>query len=362
MLTTRFSAFCGFLALLLGLLGCGGGVSSQLTPKPLAFGDVNRVNILADEVLQNGVVGDSLKYYYEQAYRLMPQPEPIYDVQWLTYRNLEELAVRQELRTYVVVADLNDSSSPITKMVEEDIKPEKIQAARNDWRKGTSIVTNRWAQDQLLIYLFAEGQDNLGNLVAQSFPAAKKRITAADLSKLMGTIYQGGKSSLGIDSVRHYTGLEVDVPGEYIIAKAEENTIWLRRDIREVIQNLIISSVPYTGTDQISSDSLVALRNRLGMEHVTSDTKGSYMSTNNVDLPVLTEVTDINGRYTMIGRGVWEMTDDFMGGPFFTYLIPNAEAGRLYIVDAFVYAPAKKKRNYMQQLETIVGTIRLPKG
>ena len=121
--------------------------------KPRAFGDVNRVNVVADPELLATPVGDSVQYYYEQAYPLMPQPEALYDVNYLTVEQLEALPARRELRTYLILADLNDPSSPTTQLVEADLGEEKVRAAREDVANGTSIVTDRWASDQLLVSL-----------------------------------------------------------------------------------------------------------------------------------------------------------------------------------------------------------------
>jgi len=48
------------------------------------------------------------------------------------------------------------------------------------------------------------------------------------------------------------------------------------------------------------------------------------------------------------------MANDCKGGPFLTYLILNPDDGYLLLVDAFVFAPGKDKRDYMQELEFIL--------
>ena len=355
-------------ALLVAVVSCASesagpaGTRTNFAPKPRAFGDVNRVNVIADDVILDSHVGDSVRYYYEQAYPLMPQPEPLYDLNHLTVEELDKLATRRELTNYLILADLTDAESPATKLVARELGEEKLYAAREDYRRGTSIVTDRWATGQTLIFLVAEGPDELAKLVAQSFPAAAKRIRAADRSKLEANTYQSGRATVLPDSIAKLVGLSLEVPNDYKVALAEEDLVWLRRDLGQVTQNLVVSSVPYVGEEQLSRDSVVAYRNAIGKQVVRSSTPGSYMTSNDRDLPVVTSVTEINGQYAYEARGVWEMTDDFMGGPYFTYLIPDAATGRLYIVDAFAYAPSKRKRNYMQQLELIAKSARVVGG
>ena len=78
------------------------------------------------------------------------------------------------------------------------------------------------------------------------------------------------------------------------------------------------------------------------------------MLINDVDLPMYVYKKDIDKAYTLEARGIWEMKYDYMGGPFFAYLIKDPQRNRLILIDAFVYAPGKQKRDFMQQLEYIV--------
>ncbi len=350
--------------LLLGLGACGSeGAPAKVTDRanvrPLAFGDANRVNILASDAVFDGPLDDTLLYYYEQAYPLMPQPEPIYDVQRLSLKQLESNSARRELRLYVILADLRDASDPVTQFVVEAVGEERVRAAREDPSGGITVSRDRWARDQTLIYIYAEGQDALGELIARSFPTVRKRITEADVPKLRATTYQSDRDEALEDTVFNRLGLKLELPGDTELAEVKDSVVWLRRDLGLVVQNLLLTRVPYTDAEQITAAEAVALRNRMGRKIVRSQTAGSYMTTNDRDLPVLTEAVEIDGAYAFEARGVWEMTDDFMGGPFFTYLIPEPGGNRLWVIDAFVYAPGKEKRNYMQQLETIVRTAEL---
>jgi hypothetical protein len=53
------------------------------------------------------------------------------------------------------------------------------------------------------------------------------------------------------------------------------------------------------------------------------------------------------------------MENDFMGGPFFNYTLLDTKRNELIMIDAFVFAPGKEKRDYMQQLHHIVKTARI---
>ena len=341
--------------------GDGGGAAGFETSKPRSFGDVNRVMVVADPDLLETPVRDSLAFHYEQPYPLMPQPEPMFDLRFMDAPTLEARQARRELRSYIVLADLNETDSPTTRFVERMVGEEKVRAAREDYTRGTTVVSDQWADGQVVLYLYAEGPDELGSLIARTYNSAAKRIAASDREVLDANVYQAGRNRSTVDSLERLVGISMDIPQDYLVAKGEEGFVWFRRDLRDVVQNLFVASVPYTGPEQLTRDSAIALRARIGRDAVRTNTEGSVMSTNDRDLPVLTSRPTIGGVEALAAKGVWEMTDDYMGGPFFTYLIPDEDAGQLYVVDAWVYAPGSKKgkRNYMQQLERIVESAEL---
>ena len=366
----HFPALLSLLSLaLLPLPACDGSGSASsgaIAPgleaaKPRAIGDVNRVVVVADPDVLATDVRDSIVYHYEQLYPLMPQPEPMYDVRYMQVEDLLANQARRELRSYLILADLAEPNSPTTRFVERMLGEEKLRAAREDYTRGTTVRSDQWANGQVVIYLYAEGPDRLADLVAQTYNSASQRIAASDAEVLNANIYQAGRNRANVDSLERLVGLRLDIPQDYLVAKAEEGFMWFRRDLRDVIQNIFIGRVPYTGPEQLTRDSAVALRNRIGLDAIQTNTAGSVMSTNDRDLPVLTTQPTLGGVESLAAKGVWEMSDDDMGGPFFTYLIPDEAAGQLYVVDAWVYAPGSKKgkRNYMQQLEKIVETAEL---
>ena len=343
--------------------GGGGGAGGSVldNAKPNAFGDVNRVVVVADPELLETPVRDSLAFHYEQPYPLMPQPEPMFDLRFTDAPSLQARQARRELRSYIILADLTEEDSPTTRFVTRMVGEEKVRAAREDYTRGTTVVSDQWADGQVVLYLYAEGPEELGELIARTYNSAAERILASDEEVLNANIYQAGRNRATVDSLERLVGLSLDIPQDYLVAKGEDDFMWLRRDLRDVVQNLFVARVPYTGPEQLTRDSAIALRARIGRDAIRTNTEGSVMSTNDRDLPVLTSRPTIGGVEALAAKGVWEMTDDYMGGPFFTYLIPDEAAGQLYVVDAWVYAPGSKKgkRNYMQQLEKIVESASL---
>jgi hypothetical protein len=129
-------------------------------------------------------------------------------------------------------------------------------------------------------------------------------------------------------------------------------------DTDDMIQGLVFRKFPYRSRNQFALDSIILLRNEYGARFIRTGFADAYMSTNTIDLPALEYTYYHNNMYVKEVRGIWETVNDFKGGPFVSYLLHNEKNGELLFVDAFVFAPGREKRDYMQQLDCIVKTIR----
>jgi hypothetical protein len=353
--TSRISFFFLLLTTCL-LLSCNNDITRQLEAKGVALGKMNEIVVISDESLWEGMVGDTFRFYFQSAYPILPTPEPLFDLRHFTVQDLEAQPLRKELRSYVILANLNDEESPTTKMVKKDLGDEKFYRAKNGSELSSSVGKDKWARNQVLFYLFSSSHDELAESIKKHFPAIARRVNEHDEKQLKSSIYVDRINNGLSTKVNQLYGLDIDVPGEYQVAleRNQENLLWLRKDTPEAIMNLVFRKVPYRDAGQLSMDNAIRLRNEFGASYVTADEEGDNMVVNNDDLPVYEYTLDIDGRYAKEFRGVWEMTKSFAGGPFITYLIVDEKKNELIYADVFVLAPGSEKRNMMMQLDYII--------
>jgi len=352
--------FSCFIVITMTMLACNSDVASSLEARSMAMGKMNDILVIADDTLWNGDLGDTIRYYLESPYPIMPTPENTFDLRHFNATEIENQPLRRGLRTYVIVADLDDMESKVTKMVRADLGEDKFTRARKENKLGTSVGKNKWANGQMLVYLFANGKEDLSRTIRQSFPAISKRINEHDKKMLESQVYvRKIDKGLSQDVLYNY-GIDLKLPQDFQVAEEvkEENLIWFRKDTEIAILNLVIQKMPYTGEKQFRKTALLDLIETFGKTYVTSATEGSIMRTNDEDFPVFEYTDNINGMYTKEIRGVWEMTKDFMGGPFVAYQMHNKETNELIFAYAFVYAPGKAKRDFVQQLDFLVNSIK----
>ena len=346
---------------LMSLWSCSDEMARTYEAKPMAMGRMNEIIVVADEDLWDSPVRDTFNYYFQSAYPIMPSPEPMFDVRYFSPKELGFEPLRQELRTYIVLADLEDLDATTTKMLRRDLGEERFLKARQDAKFQTSVGKDKWARGQIIIYLFANGKKALMETIRNNYPAIAKRIRLHDKNQLDASIYVLKNESPGlIQKIQQKFGITIRIPGDYVSLKEKtENFMWFKKDTKDAAMNIIIQKFPYTSASQLEPENIIKLRDEYGKVHISSISQGSYMVTNTVDLPTYDYAYEIDGAFTKEIRGIWEMENDFMGGPYASYIVLDKNTNELIFIDTFVYAPGKDKRDMMLQLDYIIKTLKI---
>ena len=346
---------------------CGNEQGPRFKVKAKALGIMNDIVIVCDQDLWKGPTGDTIDQYYGGFYPLTPSPEPIFDLRHFTLAELNAQPLRKELRTYVVIADLTDELSETAALVKKDLGAERFQRALSDDDFHTSVGKDKWASGQLVIYVFGKNKAALHKAIAETFDGVSARINDFDSYQLSQKTYSKGEN-LGLARItKERFGANIIFPTDYSIAldmETQSGLLWLRKNISYRIgrdanpgsMNIGVTLYDYTGPEMLTNEAVKARFNALGA-HVSSSEPNTFAIINDVDLPIFSFDRSISGHFTKEYRGIWEMENDFMGGPFQSYAIVNTDTNQLLSIDAFIYAPGKSKRDLMQQIDTVVKRI-----
>lgn len=338
------------------LLSCNSEITQQLEPKGSALGKMNEIVVICDDDLWESMVGDTFTYYFQSAFPILPEPEPLFDVRHFSTEELDAQPLRKELRTYVMLANLSDDDSPTTQMIKKDLGEDRFYKAKSTGEISSSVGKDKWARGQLLFYLFGNSHDKIAESIKKHYPAIARRVNKHDEKQLKASIYVDRVNSGLSRKVKEDFGFEVEIPGEYKVASEDEKNklLWLRKDTDESILNIVFKSLDYNNAAQLNMENAINLRNNFGSTYITADIDGDVMVVNDDDLPVYEYTLEIDGHYAKEFRGVWEMTKSFAGGPFNSYMIVNEEKAEILFIDVFVLAPGSSKRELMMQLDYII--------
>lgn len=158
--------------------------------------------------------------------------------------------------------------------------------------------------------------------------------------------------------VKEMFDCDVWVPQELVKRKEAKNFFWATTDRGERDMSIVIYSYPYRDVNTFTSDYFFAKRDSVMKANIPGPREGQYMSTARPYVTV--KDSEVKGKYAQIARGLWEMTNYDMGGPFVSISRVDEQNQRVIVAEAFIYAPGDEKRNLMRRMEAAIYTLRLP--
>ncbi len=142
-------------------------------------------------------------------------------------------------------------------------------------------------------------------------------------------------------------------PTGYKIRKASKDFIWVADDKQYVYQDVFIYRYPVDDDHPLTMDNIIRHRNSFLKANVPGMFENTYMKTSEYFPPQL-EYVRFRGRDFAQVRGLWDVENDFMGGPFVSHSFYSPDGKDIIVLEAFVYAPRYDKRQYLRQVESLL--------
>lgn len=344
------------LIALIGVLlgGCGGSDGGgPMGVKPPSMGKIYQVNTLVSPETYNSSVLDTFDFRFGRAYPLLPQPEPFFDLRYYEISELDQQPILRRLKCFLVLADMS-LEDELADMVRKDFRD-----SEDFTESGVKIGRNKWAQDQVIIYIYGPDQASLIEEINRSYLSVSNQIEEYYQNMIQSTVFVQGQNTSVQDSIRQKFGINMEIPADFVTALATDSLIWLRQEIPDISRSILVSRFAYTDPDQFQEPGIIRMRDQMG-RYVSSTIEGTYMKVNNVDLPTFVHRTDkLEGAFAAKAEGIWEIEGDFLGGPFVSYAILDEDNQEVVYIDGFVYSPEKKKKMSMIYLDYILRQSRL---
>jgi len=115
----------------------------------------------------------------------------------------------------------------------------------------------------------------------------------------------------------------------------------------------------YVDTSQLNTNYIIRKRNEIGQTYIPGPRDGSFMSTAISLIEPEFQTVNLDGRYAIETRGLWETKGDYMGGPFISYSIVDEENNRIITVEGYVYFPNTTKRILLHQVDAIIRSLKI---
>lgn len=283
----------------------------------------------------DGQPGEAIRNFFGQDQYGLPQSEAQYRI------------------ANILVANLSDMFKKHRNMLIVEIDPKLKEA----------VVENRsdlWAKPQKVIKISAPSAEAW----VEAFEAQKEGFAAlysrSERERLMN-LFRPSADYKVISEIENTLDIKLLVPEGFFVAKNEGNFMWIRKEVADYGQGLILYVRPYRDTADLSPSRIIKVRDSLLQKYIPGPVGNSFMSTDKEFMPpksIATNqyVTD----FAMETRGVWNVVGDFMAGPFLSYTVVDERHGRLITLEGYVYAPNKPKRDYLRQMEAILYSLEIP--
>ncbi len=295
---------------------------------PVSASAINNITIVTSNKFWNGDVGEVIRKVFAEPVYGLPQEEPRFFLRQMEAKTFHTMVKKSRVF---------------------------IQIEQNDSISGIKFITDLHATPQTGILIQGKTPTIINALLNNRATKMRNKITDIELAHKQDQIRKNPKKE---NPIKNVFGINLDVLFNYRVAKKTDDFIWLRKDIKNGDLNLMIYQLPYNTIkrDSLTIKNIVKLRDSIGKTHIPGATKGSYMITEQAFSPYLKSTTVAN-LPAIETRGIWDVKNDFMAGPFINYIINDKANNRQLVLEGFTYAPQINKRDYMFELEAIIKTL-----
>lgn len=312
------------------VMSCGDKPSNQ---KRLldSSGKINDVSVVLDNDMWDGSVGEAIRNVLASPIYGLPQDEPIFNINQIPTSVFSGFITRN--RTILKIEIGKDSDITFNDNVYA--QPQKV-----------IVVSGKTKQDVIKVLL-----DNSIKII-ETF---KNIEISAKQSQIKKSLYND-------KSLQEKLGLSIKFPTAYRIAKNDDSFFWIRKDVNTGTLNLMVYELPFDAIQRSDSTviQIVKIRDSIGEMYIPGPAEGSFMITENAYTPFHSE-TILDNKPTLETKGLWDVKNAFMSGPYINYAIEDKINNRWVIAEGFAFAPSVEKRNYMFELEAIIKSIKINK-
>ena len=216
------------------------------------------------------------------------------------------------------------------------------------------IYKNLYSKPQLFFLIQGEDEDILINYLIENKPLIINTIKDGERKEKIRRIKKSPSKS---NVFRKKMRINLVYPSVYKKVKDTFNFIWLEKQILKGTLNIISYRLPLnTISDPPKLNDVIRIRDSIGKINIPGRLEGTHMITEKEYRPYFYKL-NMGGKIIFETKGMWEVKNDFMGGPFINYILKDKKSNEWVIVEGFAFAPSVSKRDYMFELNSILSTV-----
>jgi hypothetical protein len=334
MVKSKILSFGLLFAFVLLVVSC---TTNNKPSKVRSIGNTSEVLVVVENEQQwENSIGKVIKENLGRDQTGLSQPEPLFDLAHLTKNSFSDL-LKKHRNILIVEID------------------------KNQLEPKMEVVENLWAEPQVIIRITAPNKDLFISTFEKNVETFIEKYDKAERERIIA-VFKPSINKKVTSEVAKKFDLMMIIPEGFYLAKSEPDFMWIRKEVSEFSQGIIIFREPYLDTAQFSKASISARTMRMLKQYVPGSVHESFMTLDEEYLvPEPKAVNGFAADYAIELRGLWDVENDFMGGPYVSYTFADNESEYIITVFGYVYNPNKDKRNLLRQVEAILYSTKLTK-
>lgn len=228
-----------------------------------------------------------------------------------------------------------------------------INISKDVTEPGVIYRNDVWAAPQTVIRVNAPDSETAVEILKENNTTIVGMLEEAERDRMIRNARKYEQQGIA-PVVTEMVGGSPHFPSGYRIKKKTDNFIWVTYDPEYVSQGIFIYKYPVVkGQDMMSSQSLLTENSLMLMDNVPGMFENTYMTMSSFAPPTIKYMKYRGLEFAEI-RGLWEVHNDYMGGPFVTHVFYSPDGEYMIGLEGFVYAPKFDKRHYLRQVESII--------
>lgn len=218
---------------------------------------------------------------------------------------------------------------------------------------------NEYAKPQLELVVAAPNQDALKEFLFLNGERVKEILADAQIEMRVEQLKKKYSKKVS-DDLQEVLGMTIRVPENMKATKKSENFLWGGTNLVEKDLNLVVYTYDWHGEDLMDAERYVDKRDSVMKRNIPGEREDQWMQTvREKDVPlVFCETKELYGRQVLEVRGLWEMRNGALGGPFVSISRVDTTARKVIVGEGFIYSPSTDKRDLVRQMEAALRTLK----
>ncbi len=309
------------------LFSCNEGAKRDSSLLTKSVGNINRLLVIAPNDFWNGEVGEEVRKYFAAPVEGLPQDEPQFSMNQMPPETFSDFARANRIFLQVGLG-----------------KEDKVV-----------IKNDVYAKPQVGAFIQGKTVESLIKLIEENYKQIIESFHETELKEKQRRIRI---SLMKLDSLQSKLGVTLRVPSAYHIAKQNDSFFWLRKELKEGNNNIMVYTAPMNmiGKDSTIVSDIIKIRDSIGSKLLPVEDDDLFV-TEEAYAPYFFN-SSLDGRPAYETKGIWEVKNAYMSGPFVNYIVKDEKHNRYIVLEGFSHAPSVEKRDLQFELEAILNSAK----